>query len=73
MKEDPATVMALSGHKDIRVLMRYSHTREDAKKAAIQKLENPAKSAIVVTKTVTSDKDDLSVDNAVISINSRND
>lgn len=72
MKEDPATVMALSGHKDIRVLMRYSHTREDAKKAAIQKLEDPAKSAIVVTKTVTSDKDDLSAVSAVININGRN-
>jgi integrase len=37
-KEDVATVMELSGHKDMSMLKRYSHTREDAKKAAIQKL-----------------------------------
>ena len=38
-KEDYATVMAISGHKDIRMLQRYSHTNEDAKKKAINKLE----------------------------------
>ena len=37
-KEDFATVMALSGHKDISMLKRYSHTREDAKKSAVDKL-----------------------------------
>lgn len=37
-KEDIATVMELTGHKDIRMLKRYSHTREEAKKAAIAKL-----------------------------------
>jgi integrase len=37
-KEDYITVMGLSGHKDIRMLKRYSHTHEDAKKAAIEKL-----------------------------------
>ncbi len=31
-KEDFATVMELSGHKDISMLKRYSHTREEAKK-----------------------------------------
>jgi len=30
--------MALSGHKDISMLKRYSHTREEAKKNAVQKL-----------------------------------
>jgi integrase len=39
-KEDYATVMALTGHKDIRMLQRYSHTREEAKKIAINKLSN---------------------------------
>lgn len=38
-KEDFATVMALSGHKDISMLKRYSHTREEAKRNAIRKLE----------------------------------
>lgn len=38
-KEDFATVMALSGHKDISMLKRYSHTKEEAKKAAIYKLQ----------------------------------
>jgi len=37
-KEDYATVMALSGHKDITVLKRYSHTRESAKREAVSKL-----------------------------------
>ncbi len=37
-KEDFATVMALSGHKDISMLKRYSHTREEAKRMAINKL-----------------------------------
>ena len=30
--------MALSGHKDISMLKRYSHTQEEAKRAAIDKL-----------------------------------
>ncbi len=37
-KEDFATVMSLSGHKDIRMLMHYSHTHEKEKKAAVDKL-----------------------------------
>ncbi len=39
-KEDFATVMALSGHKDIKMLKRYSHTREEAKRAAVKKLDD---------------------------------
>jgi len=31
--------MALSGHRDISMLKRYSHTQKDAKRAAIKKLE----------------------------------
>ncbi len=38
-KEDFATVMALSGHKDISMLKRYSHTQDEAKKNAISKLD----------------------------------
>ena len=38
-KEDFATVMALSGHKDISMLKRYSHTREEVKRMAINKLK----------------------------------
>lgn len=30
--------MAISGHKDIRMLQRYSHTNEHAKRVAINKL-----------------------------------
>lgn len=37
-KEDFATVMSLSGHKDIRMIKHYSHTDEEAKKAAVNKL-----------------------------------
>lgn len=36
---DYATVMSLSGHKDIKMLLRYSHTSEAAKETAIRKLE----------------------------------
>jgi len=39
-KEDFATVMALTGHKDISMLKRYSHTQEEAKRIAIHKLES---------------------------------
>ena len=45
--------MAISGHKDIRMLQRYSHTNEEAKKEAIKKigkrfdkLESPRKEGI---------------------------
>ena len=37
-KEDIATVMGLTGHKDIRMLQHYSHTHEDSKKLAVEKL-----------------------------------
>ena len=37
-REDYATVMALTGHKDISMLLRYSHTREEAKRSAINKI-----------------------------------
>jgi integrase len=39
-KEDYVTVMALTGHKDISMLLRYSHTREEAKKSAINKISD---------------------------------
>lgn len=37
-KEDLITVSELTGHKDIRMLKRYGHTREEFKKEAIRKL-----------------------------------
>ncbi len=53
-KEDFATVMALSGHKDISMLKRYSHTQEEAKSNAIKKLEsryvNGAQSNLYMSK-----------------------
>lgn len=42
-KEDFARVMELTGHKDIRMLKRYSHTHQEAKIAAIEKLGNRLK------------------------------
>ncbi len=39
-KEDYVTVMALTGHKDISMLLRYSHTREEAKRSAINKISD---------------------------------
>ncbi len=47
-KEDYATVMALTGHRDITMLQRYSHTKEEAKKAAIKKLGNRLRSSSVI-------------------------
>jgi len=32
--------MALTGHKDISMLLRYSHTREEAKRSAISKFSD---------------------------------
>lgn len=55
-KEDFATVMELTGHKDIRMLKRYSHTREEAKKAAIEKLGNRLKNTVIDTSMDTSVK-----------------
>lgn len=37
-KEDYATVLALTGHKDISMLLRYSHTREEEKRSAVNKI-----------------------------------
>ena len=54
-KEDYATVMAISGHKDIRMLQRYSHTNEDAKRNAIKKLNLGAK-MIPFSKCENNDK-----------------
>ncbi len=55
-KEDFATVMSLSGHKDIRMLKHYSHTHEDAKKTAVEKLAERIKLSTMDTYLDTSDK-----------------
>ena len=55
-KEDFATVMELSGHKDITMLKRYSHTREEAKKTAIKKLGNRLKVKAIDTSLDTNTK-----------------
>jgi len=39
-KEDFATVMALSGHKSMSMLKRYTHAKQEAKKTAMKKREN---------------------------------
>jgi len=71
-KEDFATVMALSGHKDISMLKRYSHTQEEAKKAAIQKLGKHVKITTMDTYLDTKTKIDPLADNDVIGLTSRN-
>lgn len=53
-KEDFATVMSLSGHKDIRMLKRYTHTKDEAKKAAINKLGKGLNLEILDTYSDTS-------------------
>ena len=32
--------MSLSGHKDIKMLQRYTHTHQDSKRLAVEKLKN---------------------------------
>ncbi|MEE9252854.1 MAG: site-specific integrase, partial [Thermodesulfobacteriota bacterium] len=39
-KEDYITVKSLTGHKDTKMLQRYSHTSEEYKRKAISKLGN---------------------------------
>ncbi len=69
-KEDFATVMALSGHKDISMLKRYSHTQEEAKRAAIQKLGKHVKITTMDTYMDTKVVKDLHEDNSVVAITS---
>lgn len=69
-KEDFATVMALSGHKDIQMLKRYSHTHEDSKKTAINKLEKYVKLANLDTYPDTSTENTLSSKDNIISLTS---
>ena len=63
--------MALSGHKDISMLKRYSHTQDEAKRAAIQKLGKHVKITTMDTYMDTkADVDPLS-GNAIIGLTSR--
>jgi len=55
-KEDYTTVMSLSGHKSIRMLQRYSHTHEKAKKTAISKLGKSLNLTSMDTYLDTKDK-----------------
>jgi integrase len=75
-KEDNATVMAMSGHKDMRMLQRYSHTREEAKKSAISKLGNRLKSVHfeggVDTYSDTSDINQETMDTNIIALTQGN-
>jgi len=52
-KEDIITVMELTGHKDIRMLKRYSHTREEYKKKAIKRLGDSLKLEVIDTSLDT--------------------
>ena len=67
-KEDFATVMALSGHKDISMLKRYSHTQEQAKRAAIQKLGNSMTISTMDTYSDAKPSIDSPKDNKVVGI-----
>ena len=60
--------MALSGHKDISMLKRYSHTQEQAKRAAIQKLGNSMKISTMDTYLDTKPSIDSPKDNKVVRI-----
>jgi integrase len=66
-KEDMVTVMELTGHKDIRMLKRYSHTREELKKEAILRLGNHIKTLTLDTPLDTSSGDGTSTKLAAVS------
>jgi Site-specific recombinase XerD len=55
-KEDFVTVMELTGHKDMRMLKRYSHTKESAKRNAIDKLGNSLNLEVMDTSLDTNEK-----------------
>lgn len=67
-KEDFATVMELTGHKDMRMLKRYSHTREEAKKAAIRKHGNRLRNIILDTYLDTSSIDSSKISNVLMKL-----
>jgi len=70
-KEDFATVMALSGHKSMSMLKRYTHAKEEAKKTAMKKRENHVNISTMETYLDTkADMDPLS-DNAIIGLTNR--
>jgi len=45
--------MELSGHKDIRMLRRYSHTREEAKRIAVERLGERINDTVIDTSLDT--------------------
>jgi len=48
--------MALTGHKDISMLLRYSHTREEAKVNAINKLKFDEQKTLEVSRFINLNK-----------------
>lgn len=52
---DIQTVMSLSGHKDINTLKRYIHTNENARRNAVELLENSINSEILANHPANSD------------------
>jgi len=71
-KEDYITVMGLSGHKDIRMLKRYSHTHEDAKKAAMEKLGKRLNITTMDTYLDTKEENDPSRRSCIVTLTNRN-
>ena len=70
-KEDFSTVMALSGHKDISMLKRYSHTQEEAKRSAIQKLGKHVTISTMDTYLDTKPDIEHLIDNSVEDLSNR--
>jgi hypothetical protein len=67
-KKDNATVMAISGHKDMRMLQRYSHTREEAKRLAIAKHGNRLKSALMDNRMDTTPPNQEVMDTDIVAL-----
>jgi hypothetical protein len=61
--------MALSGHKDMSMLKRYTHTQDEAKRAAIQKLGKHVKITTMDTYLDThTDIDHLTENNVAVEL-----
>ena len=71
-KEDFATVMELSGHKDIRMLQHYSHTKEEAKRSAVEKLKNGLNFEIMDTYLDTKAKNQENSKTNIMNLTTRN-
>ncbi len=64
--------MELSGHRDIRMLQHYSHTKEEAKRSAVEKLKNGLNFEIMDTYLDTKAKNQENSKTNIMNLTPRN-